>query len=313
MTSSRTTLRNLKNRDEYLASFDPLQPTYFEHLVAEVFAHIFHLPFFTRADDDPNVPYRLTWQGSLNPASGAPQGVPDAIGYCYDFYLVIEATLKTGSKQGTQEFPLCIRHCEDFCSQTGARQKDVYSLLICPDLHTDTYRLVKNNREHEVIPITVSDLARILETSILAFTIRHIQLRNLFHDISLCVRSSSSLRHFSLSVGNSIADWQRRVLKSEETAFIGLKSYETMIGIGRTHIGMSEILEKLQKHRIVLQYLKIIGDKIRSDIIETSLVQHGLAFQLKPTYDGESLFQPIPPADFEGSRLRLINAVSKIK
>lgn len=316
MTSYRTILRNLKNYNQYLAQFHQLQQsTYFEKLIAEAFSNILYLPFYTSDNDDPNIPNRLTWQGIINSVSKAPQGKPDAIAYCYNYYLIIEATLKTGANQWAQEFAQSIRHCEDFCNQNGIQQKDVFVLIVCTKLFRDTYRSIKNNprQEYKLVPVEVSDLAKIFQASILAFTLRHLELRRLFHQISDCIRDSSSVRDFSESVDSSITRWQKDVLKLEKNAFIGVKSYEVMRKIGRTYIGMSEILQKLQRHPIVNQYFNIIGEKIRSDTIEDSLIQQSFASRLTPTYEGEELFEPVPSVDFKGRGLRLIDTVMRIK
>ena len=83
--------------------------------------------------------------------------------------------------------------------------------------------------------------------------------------------------------------------------------------INRAHIGASEILQKLQKHPFIRQYLKIIGGKLTSDIIEDSLISQSLASRLSRTPDGESIFGPIPYEDFKGRGLRLIEEVETIK
>jgi hypothetical protein len=317
MVSSRTILRNLRNLKDYLTLFLPSeQPTYFEKLIAETFSNILYLPFYTSDNDDPNIPHRLTWQGSINSISKAPQGKPDAIAYCYNYYLIIEATLKTGASQCSKEYASSIRHCEDFCNQNGISQKDAFVLIICNELHRDTYRTIKNNfgeEKSKFIPIKVSELEKILQTSILVFTLRHLELWKLFHKISDCIRDSSSLITFSKSVDSSITEWQKEVFKLEKNAFIGLKSYEVMRKIRRTYISTSDILQKLQRHTTVNQYFKIIGEKVKIVNIENGLVQQNFASRLTTTFDGEELFEPIPYLDFKERGLRLINAVMRIK
>jgi len=316
MASSRTILKNLKNLKDYLILFHPLQQsTYFEKLIAEAFSNILYLPFYTSDNDDPNIPHRLTWQGIINPISKAPQGKPDAIAYCYKYYLIIEATRRTGANQWIKEFGPSIRHSENFCAQNSIPQKDVFVLMVCTKLFEDTYQSIKNysREECKLVPIEVSDLVKILQASILAFTIKHLELRRLFHQISKTIRNSSSLIDFSKAVDSSITRWQKDVLKLEKNAFIGVKSYKAMRQIGRIHIGTSEILQKLQKHTIVKQYLNIIGEKISSKTIEDSLVQQSFASRLIPTYEGEEVFEPVPFVDFKGRSLRLIDTVMKIK
>lgn len=316
MASSRTILRNLKNLRNYLTQFLPLQRSiYFEKLIAEAFSKIFYLPFYTSDNDDPNIPYRLTWQGSINSVSQAPRGKPDAIAYCYNYYLIIEATRRTGANQCTMEFAQSIRHCEDFCNQNSIPQKNVFVLIVCTKLFIDTYRSIKNNIREEkskIIPIEVPELEKILQASILAFTLGHLDLRGLFHKISNCIKNSSSLIDFSKLVDSAITGWQKDMLKLEKNAFIGVKSYEMMRKIGRSHIGISEILQKLQKHPIVKQYLNIIGENISIETIEDSLVQQSFA-RLIPTIIEEKLFSPVPCVDFKGRSLRLIDTVMRIK
>jgi len=315
MESSRTILKNLKNHNQYSANF-PIsqQSTYFEQLIAKAFGRILYLPFYASDNDDNKIPYRIVWQGMLNPIDKAPPG-PDAIAYCYGFYLIIEATLKTGAKQWSQEFASSIEHCENFCSQSRIATSDVYGLMVCSELHKRTYRSIKSNPEQEyrLIPIELSKLVRILETSILAFTMRHLELRGLLNQILGCIRSSPSVEDFSESVNDTITAWQKNVLKSERSAFFGVKSYEVMRKIGRNAIGVTEILQRLQKYPIVGRYFNIIGEKPTLEEIEKDLMEQSLACPAGRTIQqDEPLFEPVPSVDFKGRNMRLIDAVMKI-
>ena len=315
MSSARTILKHLKKYDEYLNKFQQAHRSiYFEELIGHAFSHILYLPFYTSDNDNPNDSFRVIWQGSLNPPSNSPPG-PDLIAYCYDFNFLIEATLKTGANQWTQEFASSARHCDDFISQRGVKPNKVYILLATPKLHQDTYRSIHQHPRQEFyfIPIEVSNLAKILETSILAFTTRHLDLRKLFHKIQRSVKTSSSLRDYRKSVSELVTEWQKDVFRQEKSVFVGVKSYEAMKKINRTHVGASEILQRLQKHPFIRQYLKIIGGKLTSDIIEDSLIQQSLASRLSLTYDGEPIFGPIPYEDFKGRGLRLIEEVENKK
>jgi hypothetical protein len=316
MGSSRTILRDLRYINNYLSRFHKsLQSTYFEKLIAEAFSHVLHLPFYTISDDNKDTLYCIIWQGDISNSSitKAPQGEPDAVAYCYGFYLLIEATLKTGANQWSQEFAASIRHCENFCSKNNILPENVFALLVCTDLHKDTYRSIQHNpTEYKLIPIEIPNLSKIIETSILAFTIRHIELRRLLIKILETVRNSSSLDDFRNTVNDLVTDWQKDVLKIEKNALVGLKSYETMQRINRTYIGVSEILKELQKDRTIDKYFKIIGEKLSFDIIEESLIHQSLAFRLTSTYEGENLFSPVPFVDFNGRWSRFIKAVEEL-
>lgn len=316
MTSSRTILKNLKGLTEHLNHFAKRQrPTYFEKLVAESLSHILHLPFYASDNDNDTIAHRVIWQGKVNPVSKAPGGGPDAIARCYHFDLIIEATTKPGPDQWSKELAQSIRHCKDFCSRTGAQPSNVYILLLCSNLHADTYESIKANpkQKYRLIPIRVTDLAIVLETSILAFTMRHLELRKLLHLISNCITNTSSPNEFSGSVSACITGWQKDVLRLEKSTFIGVRSYEVMRRIGGNVVSASEIIQQLQKHPFVGQYLNIVGEKITIDEIENDLMQQSLAYIAGRTIqDDVPLFEPVHSADFRARGLRVIKAVERI-
>jgi len=314
--SSRAILRILKDLDGYLNRFNQSQrPALFEKLIAEAFSSILYLPFYTSDSDNSQIPNRVVWFGRTNPLSKAPPEKPDAIAHCCDFHVVVEATMKTGATQWSQEFGPSIRHCEDFCTGSGVSPRDAYVLVVCTQLHVDTYRSIRSHprQEYRLVPLEVADVERILQTSILAFTVRHLELRGLFHSICDCIAASSSLAEFRTSVNDTIVQWQKNILRLEKDVFIGIKSYEIMRRIGRQHsrqyIGTTEILNRLQKHWVVNQYFKLIGNRIGTDAIEGALVSHSFAAKVGATYDDEQLFQPVPSIDFKQRGLRLIRAV----
>jgi len=314
MTSSRAMLRILKDLDGYLSQFNQSQwSALFEQLVAEALSHMLYLPFYTSDNDDSQIPHRLVWLGGTTPLCKAPPEGPDAIAHCCNFHFVIEATMKTGSSQWSQEFASSIRHCEEFCSHNGIVPRDTYILLVCTQLHVDTYRSIKNHprQEYRLIPLDIGDVVKILGTSILAFTLRHLEIRGLLHSICDCIVGSSSLADFRRSVNDAITQWQKDILRLEKDVFIGVKSYEVMRKIGRQHIGATEILDRLQKHPVVNQYFKLIGDKVGTDMIADALVSHSFAAKLTATYDDEQVFQPVPSVDFRQRSLRLIRAVEE--
>jgi len=233
--------------------------------------------------------------------------------------VVIEATRKTGANQWSQEFAQSVRHCDDFCTQNSLRIEDTYILLVCTQLNIDTYRSIKSLPigQYKYIPLEIDSFEKVLQTSILAFTLRHLELRRLFNSITECINGSTSLSDFRELTDRAITKWQKDVLLLEKSVFVGLKSYEAMYkilhGIPRNHIGITEILDKLQKHPIVGQYFKIIGDKVSTTIISDGLIYHSFAAELGSTYEGELLFQPVTVADFKHRSKRITDSIETLK
>lgn len=163
------------------------------------------------------------------------------------------------------------------------------------------------------MPLETESLVRILETAILAFTMKHLELRALFNKIPQLLASSSSLVDFQSTLKEELKTWQREVLRQEKSAFIGVKSYEAMQKIPRAVVAVSEILESLLKHPFVGQYLKIVGEKLSGDEIERVLVEESLGCRAGKTIQtDEPFFECVPCADFKGRGLRLIRAVERI-
>lgn len=315
MVAPRTILKRLRKYQQYLGQFPKNQRSvYFEKLIVQAFASILNLPFYSTDNDDANQRHRATWLGGDAGPFAAPPG-PDGVIRAYDFQILIEPTLKEGSNQWSQEFASCIRHGETYANQHGLTPSELYVILVAPKLHIDTLRSIRGHPSSQLnaIPIEVSSVVNILSTSILAFSMRHLELRKLFNQICSCVDISSSIRKFHEYSNDAISRWQTDVLRLEKTAFIGVKSYEAMRKIGGKHIGTSEILSKLQTHPYVTQYLKIIGERIQPNHIEESLVQQSLASQVGKTLQGEELFCPVPSVDFTGRQEKLIKAVEGVR
>lgn len=315
MVAPRTVLRQLRSYTRYLTAFPPNQRSiYFEKLISQAFASVLILPLFSSQNDDTSIRYRVTWLGSDIGPTLAPPG-PDAVASAYGFHILIEPTLKTGSNQWSQEFAACIRHGQTFARQQRWDPTDVYVTLVAPMLHIDTLRSIRQHprSQFNIVPIDIFGLIHILSTSVMAFSMRHLELRNLFNEIYECVHASTTIPAFQRTSREAIKKWQEHVLRLEKEAFIGVKSYEVMRRIGRNFIGASEILDRLQTHPYVSQYLKIIGERIQSSLIQESLSQLSLACQVGRTPDGEELFCPVPRSDFRGRQEKLIEAVEALR
>jgi len=317
MVSGRTILRYLRKLDEYLGQFRYEQSKYFEQLIGIALSRLLYLPFYTLDNDDEMIRHRVVWKGSDRGGtlSCAPQGEPDIIAYCYGFYLIVEATQKTGAGQWTDEFAQALRHKNNFVRARNVNPTAVYIVLVTPKLHEDTFCSLHNHpsREHKFVPLETDVLVRILQTSILAFTMKHLELRKMFNRIPECLENSSSLSDFQIALEKELRTWQKEVLRQEKRAFIGVKSYEAMQKIPRASVAVSEILQSLLKHPFVGQYLKIVGEELSVSEIERILVDESLGRRAGKTIQtDEPLFECVPCADFKGRGLRLIGAVESI-
>lgn len=148
--SARTILRRLRKLDEYLGRFPNNQKsTYFEHLIGLAFSRGLYLPFYTIGNDNKAIAHRVVWEGSDigGVLSKAPQGKPDIIAYCFDFYVTIEATQKSGANQWTGEFAQAVRHCDDFVRGSSIEPCDVHIVLVNQsyiEIHTSLFVTIHN-------------------------------------------------------------------------------------------------------------------------------------------------------------------------
>jgi hypothetical protein len=138
---------------------------------------------------------------------------------------------------------------------------------------------------------------------------------NLFENIIEMLRSSTSIRNFNKSTHQCVKDWQVAILKDEKSVFVGIRSYEAMCSLnkqpGRHFVGASEILQKLQVHPFVTQYLNIIDDSLTAESIIYSSVIHRFALKITNLYGGDVLMMPIPPQEFRERSMKLIKVVTK--
>jgi hypothetical protein len=317
MLSGRTILSYLEKLDVYLGQFAHKRSTYFEHLISLAFSQALYLPFYTIDNDDQSVGQRVTWQGSDKGGclSLSPPGKPDIIAYCYGFYLIVEATQKTGAMQWTDEFAQAVRHCDDFVKANNVQPSQVYILLVTPKLHDDTYNSLRHHplTAFKFVPLETDVLDKILNTSLLALTIRHLDLRRFFNRVGEYIKKSSTLREFREGCEEGIIIWQKEVLKQEKDAFIGIKSYEAMRKAKRAAVSVSEIFENLLEDSFVKEYLNVLGETLDVGEIETSLKAQSLCCCAGKTIQtDEALLECVPWTDFKGRGLRLIEAVENI-
>ncbi len=314
MPSPLTVFSRLKDLNKYLRQHNQSHwSARFEELVCEAFASLLHLPIFNADCDDSTVQSRVIWLGSAHSLSKAPPG-PDGIAHAHGFSIVIEATRKTGTRQWSQEFGQCLRHAHAVANETKMDPADIYTVLLATKIHEDTYqsvkaRNVKNN--FKIVLMEVEDLCVANETSLLAFTIRHFETRNLFNDLLECLANSGNLGEFRDRTRRFVEDWQKRVLKLEKPVVLAVRSYRVMMKERSDHVAVSQILRSLTKAPIVKWYFgRLEGELGPQDIVE-SLVQESLGAIIGRLPTGEHLFCPVPLDEFRSRCKRRLHAVER--
>jgi hypothetical protein len=314
MFSARTILSRLKSLQEYLNTCPRNKKSaYFEMIITEAFSHILYLPFFSSDNNEIKIPHHVFWRGSKIRMSNAPGGGADTIAYCYNYYLLIETTRDISSDQWRRELSQATRHYSNF--RNNKSPTDIYVILVCTKLHHDTWRSIRINpdRECRIIPIELPTIITMLETSILAFTLRHLEIRELLNKIrDISLKSLPTIDDFHKEITIEINNWQKNVLNMEKIVFTAVKSYEAMRKIGRNYVGVSEILIRLKKHPIVQCYFNKMGYTLDYSLIEESLIYQGLACCVGAIPDGEKLFSPVPLIDLIKRNERFIKTVSRI-
>jgi hypothetical protein len=315
--SAQENLDYLKDINSYFALVPPDQSkaAYFEKLIAKTISEIYSIQFFSSRNDDPSVKYRLIWNGDdCHQLHVSPEGGADAIARCHNYFLIIEATLKGGANQWTQEYGSSIRHLDAFIQQEGCDCNQAYVLLVTPKISTDTYESIKSHPRGECkfIPIELASLHEILATSITVFTMKHLEIRRLLVDIPQIIRNSGDLDEYRILLQNHIIEWKKELFRREANTIIGLKSYEAMKKMNRKQVGESEILQELEKSDDVKQYLAVIGKQITPTLIEESLVTQSLTAGITKTWDGEKFFHPIPYIEYKHRACNIICTVKNV-
>jgi hypothetical protein len=295
-----TLIGNLRKYKTFIAGF-PLeqQASRIEHLFARSLSLALRLPFYTLDNDDSNVKHRVVWNGSkTNWTRG--EGTPDGIVYAHEYCILLEATLKTGTKQWTQEVSRSLQHYEDFAQQTGLRSQDCYLLMLVTELNSHTYTMVKQKVKERCcyVLLPVANLVSVLETCALAFTIRHADLRLLFGKIMDSCERSVAVADFLTKSAEEVGQWRVDRLENEQSLFVSAKSYRVLKHMGR-HAGVSEIYGQLYSDSSVAQYFEALGRTLTYNDIVDSLERESLAYKAENIPSGEAIYFPVPFLDIK--------------
>lgn len=318
----QTITRRLADPHTYLSTFSDrhLNPDRFEQLAIQGVACLLHLPFVCADHVGPTPRYHASWLGSGAGPTKAPPG-PDGVAATPEMCLVIDATLNTGANQWAREFAPCLRHTQDVVSRRRLPANRVYGALLAPTLNRDTFNSIKTSNRRsapKVVPIEAALLAQALEASIFAFTIRHLEVRNLFRILTECVDAAPSVAEFRREATRRVKDWRTSVLKLEKSTVIAIRAYETMIRLtrrlGRSFVSDSEVLIDLEKDPFVQQYVKMGSLKLDTGLIRESLESESLGVfapeRVLPT--DETILCPVSLWDFEFRSRRRLDKVKSI-
>lgn len=301
----------LRDCDSYLSQYPcNHRSTHFEELVCQAFAGLLHLPFYDADNEDTCEEYRVTWNGSASSSSKAPPG-PDGIAWAHGFSVVIEATQKTGTTQWSQEFARCLDHARTVAEETDMDETDIYTVLVITETHRDTCDSVKAYNESNDLKIVLMELGHLctaIETSFLAFTIRHTEALRLLQNLLDCLSSADDLQDFRDRGTRCVLSWQKYVLELERTVVLAVRSYLAMMKVARAHVGVGEILAHLLKDPLISKYFEKVERELRLEVIANSLTQESLGVRVGRVR-GEQLFCPIPLVEFESRCQRRLQAV----
>jgi len=252
------------------------------------------------------------WNGNLNPLRRSPGGTADCLVQANGFNCVVEMTRKTGSNQWTQEGAQIARHTTTARQTHGWQPVDTYTLFITERISRDSYFHLHGNPPQglKIVILERDMLLKVLNTVILAFSMRNIEFRYLMEHLIECLEKCPSVNEYRKDAIGCLSIWGKKVLECEKNVYIGLKAYEAMKRIGRIYVDPGEILKQLFNHPFVRQYLKTIEVRFDSGILEKSLVQQGLAVRQR-TFFGPLLIQ-VPPEDFANRGNRILDEAIRV-
>jgi hypothetical protein len=284
-------------------------------LVCEALAAVLHIPLYDSVGDLASAPYRVVWRGDKEAGTTAPGGGPDGIAHAHGFHISIEATRKPGTKQWSQEFAGCLDHARKLCSETGADPCDVLAVLVPEHVHVDTLTSAHSHNQGstdlKLVLLEPAHLRAIAETSHLAFTLKHTELRRLLLEIVDCLRQTNDPDGFRQRADRCLKTWQGSVLDLEERVILAIRSYRAMVRYAKRSVHASEILERLNKDTFVRWYARRSESIVDAERIADCLVEESLAAQVGRLFSGERVLEPVPISDFQSRCQRRMSAVEQ--
>ena len=280
LSSPRAALAKLRDLRNFLGGYpDNQRSAIFEYIVSKSFAYALGLPFFTASDNHSALKRKVVWNGSLNPISKAPPG-PDCLVYCYSCNCVVEPTRREGAGQWISEGAQLVRHAAETTTRFHWNHLNTYSILVATKIAKDTfYNFHTNPGGLKIVLLEVEHLISVLETSVLAFSMRPTELNGLMEEAINHLRVCPNLKSYRTCITGSISVWKHRILESEKYVFVGLKALKTMKDMNRVPpIGLGELYGRMSQNNWVKHYLGLIEQSLDTQFITESLTRQGFAY-----------------------------------
>jgi hypothetical protein len=296
-------IKTLAEIESYLSSKPKgKEGIYFEKIVSEAIAYTVKLPYYTNDQTSISHTYYVKWYGKNNPIEKAQGSNPDIKVICHNFHLIVEATIKTETTQCSQEYSQALRHFNEHIRQNQMKRNDGYILFITKFLHEDSYNAIyilnndPNNLSYRFVPIDYPNLIKILEISSIAFTMMHVDFRDLLNDIIFTIQHSPTLSIFQKNINKKINDWRKKVLEREKSACLGFITYE-LLKDERHSIEISDVYAKIKTKRNYKHIEKLIEGDINDKMILNALIDNGFARITGKTFGNVELIQFVPQSD----------------
>lgn len=280
MSTCQEVRNNIKNLDAYIAPFPSNQRSAaVELLFSKAISFIFHLPFFTTANDDTTISQKVLWHGQDGTnLRKAPAGA-DAIIFARHFDVLVEITQNTGTNQWNREFARAVRHMEDYITTNQKETGKVYLILTAPEIHRDTFQSIsqKIHDGFNMVLLTFENLEKILEVCCLTIGLRHFDLKQLFGTIMRFTKDITTLSSFDRKITRTISDWRKNFLRNDKVAYVGIKSYNLFKTTKRTNMTASDIATELFTHKEVRAYFRILNEPLTKDCVCDGMLTFGFA------------------------------------
>jgi len=243
----------------------------------------------------------------------ATAGGADVKAFAREFNVLGEITRRTGANQWQREFGPATRHLKEFIKETGKTKEDVYLLLIGPIIHMDTYNSIRVMQIEglNIIPLTFQNVEKVMEACILAIGLRHVDLRNLFGDLSKSIREITSTLNYDRKSTKLLLEWRRNTLLNEQLVFLGVKGYKVFRTKQMKIMTAADIASELSTEEEVKSYFDIVGETFDRMDVRRGLLTFGFACELA-WYKRDPILAIVCEADIENRLGEILENIREV-